>query len=67
MTAKLALPAGDIVGESRLWADRRDRLIWVDIIGRRIHALRLATGVHHETVSYAKVERDETVQLPGVH
>lgn len=27
---------GDIVGESAVWCDRRQRLFWVDIVGRRI-------------------------------
>jgi sugar lactone lactonase YvrE len=46
MTARLAFPAGDIVGESLVWDDRRRRLAWVDIIGRRIQALDPATGEH---------------------
>jgi sugar lactone lactonase YvrE len=38
MTARLVLDAGDIVGESLVWDDRRNRLVWIDIIGRRVHA-----------------------------
>ena len=44
MAAGLALASGDIVGESLVWDDRRGRLAWVDIIGRRIQALDPATG-----------------------
>lgn len=46
MAAELAFEASDIVGESIVWDDRRGCLIWVDIIGRRIHRLNPATGVH---------------------
>ena len=44
--ARLVFDAQDIVGESLVWDDRRGRLVWVDIIGRRIHALDPATGAH---------------------
>jgi sugar lactone lactonase YvrE len=46
MTTKLVLAAEDIVGESIVWDDRRNRLVWVDIIGRRIHGFFPGTGVH---------------------
>jgi sugar lactone lactonase YvrE len=46
MTSEMVLAAADIVGESLIWDDRRNRLVWVDIIGRRIHALDPATGAH---------------------
>ena len=46
MTARLILEAQDIVGESLLWDDRRARLVWIDIIGRRVHALDPETGDH---------------------
>lgn len=46
MDAKLAFAACDIVGESAVWDDQRKRLVWVDIIGRRIHALDPFTGKH---------------------
>jgi len=36
----------DIVGESALWCARTGRFFWVDIVGRRIHALNLASGEH---------------------
>lgn len=44
--ARLVLDAGDIVGESLVWDDRRNRLVWVDIIGRRVHAFDPETGAH---------------------
>lgn len=46
MTATLIFDAKDIVGESLIWDDRRNRLVWIDIIGRRVHALDPATGDH---------------------
>lgn len=42
----LVLAAQDVVGESIVWDSRRKRLVWVDIIGRRIHALDPITGAH---------------------
>ncbi|MDX8452129.1 SMP-30/gluconolactonase/LRE family protein [Mesorhizobium sp. VK9D] len=44
--ADLAFDARDVVGESMVWDDRRGRLVWVDIIGRRIHRLDPLTGNH---------------------
>lgn len=46
MTARLVFDAQDIVGESLIWDDRRHRLVWIDIIGRRVHALNPETGDH---------------------
>ncbi|MCA3442845.1 MAG: SMP-30/gluconolactonase/LRE family protein [Rhodobacter sp.] len=46
MDARLILAARDIVGESTVWDDRRGRLVWVDIIGRRIQAFDPVTGRH---------------------
>ena len=42
--AQLVLDARDTVGESVVWDDRSHRLVWIDIIGRRIHRLDPATG-----------------------
>lgn len=44
--ARLVFDARNVVGESLLWDDRRARLVWVDIIGRRIHALDPASMRH---------------------
>lgn len=44
MAVRQILAAADVVGESALWDDRQGRLVWVDIIGRRIQALDPATG-----------------------
>lgn len=46
MDVQLVIAACDIVGESAVWDDSRKRLIWVDIIGRRIHAFDPASGRH---------------------
>lgn len=46
MTARLVLDARDIVGESLVWDDRRRWLVWVDIIGRRVHAFEPDGGAH---------------------
>ena len=43
---ELVLDTRCIVGESLVWDDRRGRLVWVDIIGRRIHALHPDIGAH---------------------
>lgn len=40
------LSAADIVGESAVWDDRNNRLVWVDIIGRRVQAFSPSTGQH---------------------
>ncbi|CDX62062.1 SMP-30/Gluconolaconase/LRE domain protein [Mesorhizobium plurifarium] len=44
--ATLIFDARDVVGERLVWDDRRGRLVWVDIIGRRIHRLNPSTGAH---------------------
>lgn len=46
MTARLVLGVADSVGESIVWDEARRRLAWVDIIGRRVHALDPASGDH---------------------
>ena len=43
---EMVFDAQDIVGESLVWDDRRGRLVWVDIIGRRIHAFDPASRSH---------------------
>src|SRR5262249_21320115 len=40
------LAAADIVGESLVWSASDQALLWVDIGGRRIHRLAIATGRH---------------------
>lgn len=37
---------GCIVGESLIWDDRTARLVWVDMLGHKIHLFNPATGVH---------------------
>src|ERR1700754_379042 len=44
--AELIFDARDIVGESLIWDDRRERLVWVDIVGRRIHRLDPQASTH---------------------
>ncbi len=46
MDAELVHDARNIVGESLVWDDRRRRLVWVDIIGRSIHAFEPETRRH---------------------
>ena len=36
----------DTVGESLVWDERTAHLVWVDIVGRRIHRLDPASGAH---------------------
>lgn len=38
------MTCGDIVGESPVWSERRGQLLWVDIVGRRIHAYTPGSG-----------------------
>ena len=45
-TAEIVLDARNVVGESLVWDDRAGRLVWVDIIGRRIHCLDPRDRVH---------------------
>ncbi len=42
----LVFAAQDVAGKSLVWDDRHGELIWVDIIGRRIHAFDPATLDH---------------------
>jgi len=44
--AALFCNARDVVGESIIWDDRRGVLLWVDIVGRRIHSLDPRSGEH---------------------
>jgi sugar lactone lactonase YvrE len=44
---RLVFDAEDIVGESLAYDDRRDALVWVDIVAKRIHRLWLA-DLRHE-------------------
>lgn len=50
-TAERLLDCGCIVGESLIWDDRAGLLIWVDMLGHRIHTLNPTTGKHvcHDT------------------
>ena len=43
---EIAFDAANIVGESIVWDDRKKALYWVDIVGRRIHALEPESGEH---------------------
>src|SRR5262245_16104955 len=42
----LLFAAEDVVGESVVWDERGKRLVWVDIIGRRVHRLDPLTLAH---------------------
>lgn len=46
MAVRQVFAAQDMVGESLVRDDARGRLVWVDIIGRRVHAFDTATGDH---------------------
>lgn len=51
---QLVHDAKDIVGESIVWDEQGGALIWVDIVGKRIHRLVAASGDHEiwETPSF---------------
>ncbi len=44
--AELIFDSRNVVGESLIWDDRRNRLLWVDIVGRKIHRLDPLTLDH---------------------
>ena len=46
MAVPVFFDARDIVGESLVYDDERDDLVWVDIAGKRIHRLNVATRAH---------------------
>ena len=46
MAPRLVFGAANIVGESAVYDERRDALVWVDIGGKRIHRLHLAERRH---------------------
>lgn len=46
MGGELVLQACDGVGESAVWDDQRGRLVWVDIIGRRVQAFDPVSREH---------------------
>jgi len=54
MDATQVFAAQDVVGEGLVWDDRNGRLMWVDIIGRRIHALDPATLDHRLWTLYGR-------------
>lgn len=44
--ARLVITADNIVGESIIWSPGEQVLWWIDIVGKAIHRLVAATGVH---------------------
>ena len=46
INVEVAFAAANIVGESIVWDDGRDRVLWVDIVSKAIHAWIPATGEH---------------------
>lgn len=42
----VACESQDVVGESPVWDERTGSLVWIDIIGKRIHRLQLASQTH---------------------
>ena len=47
MLANLVLAAEDVVGESLIWDANEKRLLWIDIIGRRVHGFVPTSGQHN--------------------
>ena len=45
-SAIIRLPVKNIVGESLVWDFRYNRFVWVDIIGKFIHAFDPQNGKH---------------------
>ncbi|MFK4823065.1 SMP-30/gluconolactonase/LRE family protein [Ochrobactrum quorumnocens] len=50
---RIALRANAIIGESPIWSERRNRLLWIDIMGRLLHSYDPVSGV------------DEVIDIPG--
>lgn len=48
MAAELVYPVKNIVGESLIWDEIEKRLLWVDIVGKSIHALSPETGHYQQ-------------------
>lgn len=46
MEVELIFSAGNIVGESLIWDERKQRLFWVDIVGKTINSLDPKTSEH---------------------
>ncbi len=44
--ARMVLDARNIVGESIVWDEQRQRLLWVDIIAKRVHVFSPESGEH---------------------
>ncbi|MFD5322728.1 SMP-30/gluconolactonase/LRE family protein [Streptomyces sp. NPDC127092] len=49
MTAEVAVRADDTLGEGPTWDAAGSRLVWVDILGARVHTHDPATGSHDVT------------------
>jgi sugar lactone lactonase YvrE len=54
LSARLHLSAQAVIGEGPRWDDRKNELLWVDILGRRIHRL----SVEEKTSSEIRVGSD---------
>lgn len=48
MVAEMIYPAENIVGESLIWDEVEQRLLWVDIVGKSIHSFVPETGFHQQ-------------------
>jgi sugar lactone lactonase YvrE len=50
-SAEPALEVGAILGEGPIWDDREERLLFVDILGERVHWFHPQLGAHHSFVA----------------
>lgn len=60
MSVEIAFPAANSVGESLVWDDRENRLLWVDIVEKTIHAL------HPDTVQHSRWNAPDFVTSIGL-
>jgi sugar lactone lactonase YvrE len=66
MDVRVAVDARDRLGESPVWDDARDELVWVDITGRRVHRWSPATGASAERATDGDVGAVALTDRDGV-
>lgn len=63
LKVNVACPADNVVGESIIWDNRRERLVWVDIVSRAIHPFTPKTSEDH---FWSTLEMPTSIRLRAV-